>query len=89
MKLCLMAIEHKNKACEFLYYEDENCWVAQKRIDIGNYNLFVEIHLKDFQNTEFDWSMVTSFLTYLENKLPQESDAHAKELLNSVSKINH
>jgi hypothetical protein len=49
----------------------------------------VEIHLKDFQKTEFDWSMVTSFLTYLENKLPQELDPHAKELLKSVSKINH
>lgn len=83
-----MILDYNNKAYEFLYYETENSWVAQKKIEVSNYSLFMEIHLKDFQEADLNWDVAVQFLAYLNEKLSRELDAHARELLNATAKVS-
>jgi len=80
MNVIYKAIEY-----DFVYYESENCWVAQKLVDISGYNnLNFELHVDDFVYKEINWSDIKEFIEFFNNIDLKALDLKGQKMLMSL-----
>lgn len=86
-----MIIKFKDKEYDFLYHNSEDAWISRNLINLKSNNslftFYIEIQLKEFRNKEFDETLISDFLLFLEQNLNDELDPIAQKILIPFNEI--
>lgn len=87
----VMIIKFKDSEYIFFYHNSDNAWISKDLIHLKSKNsLFkfhIEIPLKEFKNKEFDETLISDFLSFLEKNLHDELDPIAQKILIPFNEI--
>lgn len=85
-----MIIKFKDIEYNFFYHNSDDSWISRDLISLKSKNFVfkfrIEIRLKEFRNKEFDQTLISDFILFLEQNL-HELDPIAQKILIPFNEI--